>query len=324
MLHGMLFDSLFRGFFLPERGFEAFGRTFPLAGLDPDPDVPAYLASKLGCPDELGELDGCEYISASTAREFAHETIRPAFEAGDDRCDGVHNAIDLLGIRLKPTLPCRSHLADHYVESFVAADRELLEWHLKTPPEHRSDETWLRALREIDPALLRHSPPDRPHRSNRLNEIERFVRGTLPLVREFEHPWPDRRELYRRNDLDRKLFPGYEEVHGLPARLKLRMNDLTTWIEFATGDPRCTPDELLRPPATGGGVAPRTDGGRTGQSEDGEGTDDRGNPPAGPQGPEPDFDLETDLDGAGGGGRPTGPTAPSGPSWPSGPSGPSR
>ncbi|MFC4357935.1 asparagine synthase-related protein [Halobium salinum] len=320
MLHGALFDTLFRGFFLPERGVELFGRTFPLSGLDPDPDVPAYFAEKLGCLGgrDPSAVEDCEYLSADSARAFAREVIEPAFEAGYDRCENRHNAVDLLGIKLKPTLAFRTHLADHYVESLVAADSELLEWHLKTPPEHRTDETWLDAIGKLDSELLRHSPPDRPHRSFRLNEIERVVRGALPLVSEFDRPWPDRRELYEQNDLDRKLFPGYDEVHGLPARVKLRMNDLTTWIEFATGEPRCTPDQLLRPPEGEQAVAPRTDGGWSARNGDVDGGVDDANDGPDRRRPDP-------ADGAGSSPRgPVTPSGPTGPTGPSGPSGPSR
>ncbi|SEP22392.1 Asparagine synthase [Halogranum amylolyticum] len=247
--HGMLFDTLFRGFFLPGKGLELFDRTFPLQGLEPEPDVSQHFAEKLGF---LGDdtLPDCGGLDSRSADEFARNVIEPRYEACFDRADDPHNAMDLLGVKQKPTLPFRGHLADHYVESFVAVDRELLDWHLKTPPERRNTETFLQALRRLDPDILRHQPPDRPHHSFRMNQIEKFLREKLPVVRSFENPWPDRKELYERNNLDQKLFPGYEEVHSLPPRVKLRMNDLTTWIEFATGESRCTPDQLLRPPST--------------------------------------------------------------------------
>ncbi|WP_049894663.1 asparagine synthase-related protein [Halogranum rubrum] len=247
--HGMLFDTLFRGFFLPGKGLEMFDRTFPLQGLEPDPDVPQHFAKKLGFLGSEGSGADYDGLDERSADEFARDVIQPRYEACFDRADDPHNAIDLLGVKQKPTLPFRGHLADHYVESFVAVDRELLEWHLKTPPEHRNTRTFLQALEKLDPEILRHQPPDRPHHSFRMNQIEKFLREKLPGVKAFENPWPDRQELYDRNNLDQKLFPGYEEVHGLPPRVKLRMNDLTTWIEFATGESQCTPDELLRPPS---------------------------------------------------------------------------
>lgn len=260
--HGMLFDTLFRGFFLPRKGIEMFDRTFPLSGLDPDPDFPQHFAQQLGFVD--GDVFGrCELFDRDirSADEFVHDVIQPRYEACFDRADDPHNAMGLLGVKQKPTLPFRGHLADHYIESFVAVDRELLEWHLKTPPEHRNTQTFLQALELLDPNILRHQPPDRPHQSFQMNQLEKFLREKLPGVSAFEDPWPDRQELYDRNNLDQKLFPGYEEVHDLPPRLKLRMNDLTTWIEFSTGESRCTPDELLCPP-TGFVSKGRTDGGR--------------------------------------------------------------
>lgn len=261
--HGMLFDTLFRGFFLPRKGIEMFDRTFPLSGLDPNPDVPQHFAEKLGFVGGDDLFERCEMFNHDTrsADEFAHDVIQPRYEACFDRTDDPHNAIGLLGIKQKPTLPFRGHLADHYVESFVAVDRELLEWHLKTPPEYRNTQTFLRALELLDSDILRHQPPDRPHRSFRMNQIEKFLRKKLPGINAFENPWPDRRELYDRNNLDQKLFPGYEEVHDLQPRVKLRMNDLTTWIEFATGESLCTPDQLLCPP-TDLASRGRTDGGQ--------------------------------------------------------------
>ncbi|WP_129115383.1 asparagine synthase-related protein [Halegenticoccus tardaugens] len=247
--HGMLFDTLFRGFFLPGKGFELFDRTFPLRGLEANPDVSKHFSTKFGF---LGDDDvlfsGCGMIDADSAEEFAHDVIQPQYDACFDRTDSKYNAMDLFAIKQKPTLPFREHLADNYVESFVAVDRDLIDWHLQTPPEHRNNRTFLKALRKLDDDILRYQPPDRPHDSFRLNQIEKFLREKIPGVPAFESSWPDKQEIYDRNNLDQKLFPGYEEVHRLPPRVKLRMNDLTTWIEFATGESRCTPDQILCPP----------------------------------------------------------------------------
>jgi asparagine synthetase B (glutamine-hydrolysing) len=262
--HGMLFDTLFRGYFLPDRGIEVLGRTLPLQGLDPDPDVVKHFAKKLGFLSDDSLFENCSLLEAETAAEFARDTIGPHYDACFERADSKYNAMDLLGIKQQPTMPFREHLADHYLESFVAVDRELIEWHLSTPPEHRNTRTFLRALRKLDPEILRHRPPDRPHNSFRLNQIEKFVREKLPGVPAFENPWPDRRQIYDRNNLDRKLFPNWESVYCLPPRVKLRMNDLTTWLELVTGHSQCTPDELLCPPGASERIASPglADGGR--------------------------------------------------------------
>jgi asparagine synthetase B (glutamine-hydrolysing) len=243
VFHGMLFDTLFRGYFLPGRSLDLLGRSLPLDGLDPDPDVPLHLAKKFGGLGS-GAYPSPGPISAASAAKFARETIGGAYERSFDRTEDPYNAIDLVGVRQKPTLPFRTHLADNYVESFVAADAELLDWHLKTPPERRNLRTFLAALERIDRDVLYHDPPDRPHRSYRLNEIESFLRSKLPGLETFGSPWPDRDTLYARRELDRRLFADHEEVHGLPTRVKLRLYDLQTWIGTAT-ESAVGADELL-------------------------------------------------------------------------------
>lgn len=241
--HGLFFDTLFRGYFLPRDGIDLGDHTFPRNRLDPDPDPPQHYAELLGCFPEEGPRD-CSLLEESDRERFARETIGPAFEACFDRADSVYNAIDLVGVKLKPTLPFRAHLADNYIESFVAADAELIDWHLKTPPEHRTDRVFLSAIQQLDDDLLRHRPPNRPHDSFRLNQIEKFLRRKLPLIDPFETPWPDRDRIYADNNMDAQLFPERESIHELSPRTKLRLNDVASWLDAAVDAP-ITPYDLI-------------------------------------------------------------------------------
>jgi len=248
MYHGLLFDTILRGYFLPRDGVEVLGHTLPLQGLDPEPDVTDAVAHSFGfLPASESIFPDCEHVQASTSREFIRTVIESGLEEWSDRYDSLHNGIDLFGIQNQPTIPFRTHLADHYLESFVAVDAELVDWHLKTPPEHRNTKTFLRAIRKLDPEILRHRPPDRPTDSTRLNEISGFLRRSLPGLAPFDGPWPDRERLYDQANLDQRLFEVYPDIHGLPARLKLRINDITTWLELATGTD-VTPADVLCPP----------------------------------------------------------------------------
>lgn len=247
MLHGMFFDTLFRGFFLPGDNVDLFGHLFPRGRLEPDPDPAQHFADLLGCfPTEADGAGECTEWTDDDWARYARETIEPAIDRCYDRADSVHNAIDLLGVRLKPTLPFRTHLADHYMESFVACDAELLEWHLQTPPSYRNDEVYRAALKRIDDDILRHRPPDRPHDSFRLNQIEKFLRRKVPVVSAFERPLPDRDRIYNDNDMDARLFPESQSIHQLSPRIKLRVNDAASWLNATVPD-TVDPTEVLCP-----------------------------------------------------------------------------
>jgi asparagine synthase (glutamine-hydrolysing) len=138
--------------------------------------------------------------------------------------------MDLVVLRNQPVMHFRTHLADNYLESFVAIDRELLEWHLQTPPRHRHHGTVGDALAEMDGQLLEHRPPGQPHRIELLNQMERFARRKLPLIEPIEPAWPDRATLYERHDLDQRFFPEHRAARDLPPRQKLRANDLRWWL----------------------------------------------------------------------------------------------
>lgn len=238
MYHGLLYDTLFKGYFLERDGVELFGKQLPSMDLDPDPAPIDALLDTLGyMPDGSERLGDCLAdtllaIESTDPREFLERRLQSEFKRCWERTDSVHNAMDLLVIRNQPTLPFHTHIADNYVEGFVALDVELLDWHLRTPPRHRNQQTFLEALAAFDPAVLTHRPPDKPYQSVTLNQIERFVRRKTPLANAFQPAWPDRRALYDRYDLDQELFPTVPAVHDLPVRQKLRINDVCEWLRL--------------------------------------------------------------------------------------------
>lgn len=247
--HGLFLDTLLRGRFVPHDTIhlDVIDRDFPLPRLDPDPDIVGLFADKFGFyADSDRPLVDCPDIEADTSEEFLENTIKRHYKRGFDRSDSRYNAMALLGIKCKSALPFRNHLADQFLESFVAADRELIDWHLTTPPQHRNDTTYQEALQMIDPDLFRYRPPDRPHRSYQLNQVEKYLRKKLPGLNPFGTPWPDRDRIYDENDLDQRLFADQPELHGLPPRIKLRINDARTWLEYAAGGSVRVPDDLFR------------------------------------------------------------------------------
>jgi asparagine synthase (glutamine-hydrolysing) len=248
MFHGLLWDTFFRGHFLPRDSFELFGYEVPLDRLAPDPNLAETLVDdKFGfIPTEKDLVAGVDV--SGDGRSAMLDAVVSQLDGQADRYDSIYNAIDLVGIQNQPTMPFRNHLADQYVESFVVADRELLDWHLKTPPEHRNSQTLLKAIYRIDDDILRYRPPDRPFDSMRLNTAQNFLRKKVPFVSGFNGSWPDRSHHYDKNHFDERLFPDCEEVHGLPPRLKLRISDVSAWLDDAASDWSGIPPETLCPP----------------------------------------------------------------------------
>ena len=237
MYHGALFDTLLKGYFLERDGVELFGSKLPSKRLHPNPNPVDSLLDTLGffpdaseqIADAAGDLFGD--LTLDDPADFLRQRLGNELDDCWSRTDSVHNAMDLLVIKNQPVLPFRTHLADNYYESFIAADVDLLEWHLKTPPEHRHDRMFWKALERIDPAIFHHRPPSQPYSSTQLNQIERFVRRKLPMLEPFESAWPDRDVVYDRYEMDHELFPNQESVHQLPVRQKLRVNDLRWWLD---------------------------------------------------------------------------------------------
>lgn len=236
MYHGLLYDTLFKGYFLEWDGLGLFGFQIPLKRLADDVDPVGSLLDTLGFMPEASERlanrlgNTFTDLSIADPRAFLRERLEAELKRGWSRTDSVHNAMDLLVLRNQPTLSFRTHLADNYLESFVAADRELLEWHLRTPPQHRHSDTVSRALHAFDSDVMRYRPPSRPHDTQLLNQAERLIRRKLPLLEPFESAWPDRRDIYDRHDLDDYYFPDDPAIHSMPVRQKLRVNDMRWWL----------------------------------------------------------------------------------------------
>ncbi|OIB56947.1 asparagine synthase-related protein [Natrialba sp. SSL1] len=231
MYHGLLCDTFFRGHFTAQDGVDVLGARVPFNRLDPDPDPVESLLGKYGYRRDAS-VDLAERIDLDHDPEaFVREAIAAEFATNRSRANSIQNALTCCGIANQPSVPFHNHLADQFFTPFLATDIELLEWHLRTPPEHRTTETFLRACERLDDEILRHRPPDRPHGAMLLNEVEGFVRRKTPLLTSFEPPWPDRRELFDRYELDQRLLESTPHLHSLPPRHKLRVNDLRTWLD---------------------------------------------------------------------------------------------
>ncbi|WP_458210697.1 asparagine synthase-related protein [Haladaptatus sp. NG-SE-30] len=249
MYHGLLFDTLLRGFGQKRSELELFGKQVPRKRMETDPNPVEASFDNFGyLPDESRQVAEQYTSDPDAADEFVRQAIATEFDRCWTRTDSVQNALSLFSISNQPTIPFRTHLADNYLESFIAADTELLEWHLQTPPEHRTTETFIRAIRQLDGDLFRHRPPDRPYTSMLLSEMERFARRKLPFVRKFESAWPDRQKVYDRYNLDQRLFPEHEAIHELPSRHKLRINDMVGWVAQCS-ETMVNPTDVLYMPA---------------------------------------------------------------------------
>ncbi|QFU83053.1 asparagine synthase-related protein [Natronorubrum aibiense] len=235
MYHGLLCDTFFRGHFTAEDTIDVLDKRIPLGRLDPDPNPVDVLLEKFGY-DLEASLDLAERTSFDTDPEpFVREAITDEFDARGSRAQTVQNTLTCVGIANQPSIPFHNHLSDHFLTSFLATDRELIDWHLRTPPAHRTTATFLEACQQLDHDILRHRPPDRPHNSTLLNEVEGFVRRKTPFLPSFQPPWPKREVLFDRYEYDQQLLSDTPHVHPLPARHKLRLTDLRGWLEGWSG-----------------------------------------------------------------------------------------
>ncbi|WP_122090531.1 hypothetical protein [Halalkalicoccus subterraneus] len=245
MYHGWAIDSLLKEFFVQKKRVGAFGKSIKLSALPEEPDALAFLTDrKLGImPDSASLLAECD----SGDPDEIERRLERELDRCRERCTRDHDLPSVFGIKNLPSKSFRAHLADRFTESFVCADSELLDWHLSTPPEYRSTETFLDAIQQIDPNILQYRPPDRPRTSSLLNQIEGFCRRNLPFL-PFDSPWPDRRSIYREYDLDGQLLSDSPSLHPCSVRLKLRVHDVETWLNALAGEDTITPQEVVCPP----------------------------------------------------------------------------
>jgi hypothetical protein len=68
----------------------------------------------------------------------------------------------------------------------------------------------------------------------------------VPFVSGYQGPWPDRARLYRERSLDQEIFADEPNVAPLSWRLKLRINDITTWLETTVGESPFDPSDLVQ------------------------------------------------------------------------------
>lgn len=245
IFHGALMDTMLQGHFQPVDGVEVFDRKCPPYRLDPDPDIGHHFAEKFGYLPASEQLSPGSMTFDESGKEFLQRRVEEVLDDWDHRFESLYDGMALFGIQNQPSRPFRFHQCDHFVESCVSLDAELIEWHLSTPPEHRNTRTFIRALRKLDGDLLNHRPPDRPYISYTFNQIDGFLRRAIPFLSGYTSPWPDRASLYEQYDMDEQLFPGSPRIHDLPWRLKLRFNDVTTWLESATGDSSIDPSTFV-------------------------------------------------------------------------------
>lgn len=256
LYHGWAIDSLLKGFFIPRRRLGAFGKSIRLSSLDEDPDPIEFLTER-----RLGVMPECEHLledcsAADDPEEFLRGRLERELDRCRHRCERPHDLLNAFGMKNLPSRSFRMHLADQYLESFLCADRGLIEWHLRTPPEHRNTETFLAAIQRIDPEVLRYRPPDRPRANALLNQVEGFLRRNLHGLTSFGSPWPDRETIYRQYDLDRRLFPDSPELYPCSARYKLRVHDVVTWLDALADERPIEPEEVACPPS-GRRITPR-------------------------------------------------------------------
>lgn len=247
MLHGWMFDSLLREHFVPQQTVEVMDRVLPLNRLDPDVNPVEFATRKMGyLPEAASVHDRFRAMGVVDygPESFVDATIQREFEDCKRQGETVHATANRFGVKNIPSAPFRHHLVDTFEETFVAADLDLVSWHLRTPPEHRNTGTFLKALDRMDGNLRDVRPPDRPHDRFLFNQAEKFLRKKLPGLEPFGTPWPNRRELYDNNRLDDVLFEDQPWLHGHSPRFKLRFHDVLCWLD-AVEQNTVTPDALF-------------------------------------------------------------------------------
>jgi len=188
MYHGLLCDTFFRGHFTASKTVDVLDKRIPTGGLESDPDPVEVFLKKFGYNHDasLELVDRTSFDVDPDA--FVRAAIADEFDSRRSRADQIQNALSCCGIANQPSIPFHNHLSDHFVTSFLATDRELIDWHLRTPPEHRTTETFLRACERVDSDILRHRPPtDRTMRRYSTRSKGSFA-GRHRFSRHSNHP----------------------------------------------------------------------------------------------------------------------------------------
>lgn len=237
MYHGWAFDTLLKDFFVQKSRLGIGRKSVRLSSLPENPDPATFLLEwRLGImPDSLTLLESRSEIGIDDPRGYFRSLLESEFEKCRRRCRNEHDVANAFGVKHLPSKSFRRHIDDHFIESFVAADAELIDWHLRTPPAHRSIDTYLDALNRLDADLLRYRPPDRPRSIRICNPIEGFLRRTLPFLTQFGNAWPDIDALYDRTRLDEEWFEDHPELQEQSTRFKLRVHDTQIWLETVLG-----------------------------------------------------------------------------------------
>lgn len=246
--HGWGIDALLKDFFIEKQRIGIRGKSVRRSQLADKPDPAGFLLDKrLGImPGSDRLLKNSDSYRLNNPKKYIRDRLEQELDSCRDRCENEYDVTNIFGIKNLPSKPFRMHLADNYLESFLCADKELIDWHLQTPPEHRNTSTFLKAIQQLDPEILRYRPPDRPRSIQMLNPIEGFLRRTLPIVSSFGRPWPNPDQLYDRYELDQIWFPNTPSIHPYSARLKLRIHDIVSWLNTIC-ECRISPEQVLYP-----------------------------------------------------------------------------
>lgn len=233
--HGLLYDTLFKGYFIQRDSIGPSGLAVNRKRPDPAVDPVEGMVDTLGCLPGGYECAGALVesvgdITVDDPEQFVRDRVSAEFARCRHRADSPANLMDCFAVRTQPAMAFRTQLADRYLEANVPADAELVDWHLRTPPTHRHVETVHDALVLLDADIFRHPPPNRPYRSELLNQAHRFARRVVPGLSATEPSWPDRDACYEAHALDEAFFPDTPEAEELSVRRKLRLRDARWWL----------------------------------------------------------------------------------------------
>lgn len=233
MYHGWAFDTLLKDFFIQKSRIGFRNKSIRRSSLQQNPDPATFLMERrLGImPSSFDLLQSCAELPIDNAKDYLYSLLQDELDQCRHRCQSEHDVANVFGVKHLPSKSFRRHIDNHFIESFVGADSELIDWHLRTPPTHRNTKTYLAALTQLDSDLLQHRPPDRPHSIRICNPIEDFLRRKIPFLTPFGNSWPNIDQLYQQAELDELWFHADPALHDQSTRFKLRVHDIQLWLE---------------------------------------------------------------------------------------------